>query len=99
MEKNKPHHSRDTIKSLIKEGKASVTLTALRDSMPLGIDRACILEIACSLTSKDFYKSITSYSDPQCWQDVYHPKTKNGLIIYMKLTITDGVLILSFKEK
>lgn len=99
MEKNKPHHSRATIKKLIEEGKASITSTALQDSMALGIDRACILEMVCSLTAKDFYKSMTSYSDPQSWQDVYHPRTENGLTIYMKLTILGGVLVLSFKEK
>lgn len=99
MEKNKPHHSRDTIKKLIEAGNVSVTATAIKDSMILGIDRDCMLKTVCMLTAKDFYKSITSYSDPQCWQDVYHSRIKNELIIYIKLTITDGVLVLSFKEK
>jgi len=99
MEKNKPHHSRDEIKRLIGEGKASVTMTAIRDGFALGMDRDCILEMACSLTSEDFYKSMTSNSDHRSWQDVYHPTTPEGLVIYLKLTITDGVLILSFKEK
>jgi motility quorum-sensing regulator/GCU-specific mRNA interferase toxin len=31
------------------------------------------------------------------WQDVYNPATPVGKI-YLKLTIADGVVILSFKE-
>ncbi len=99
MEKRKPHHSRATIKKLIAEGKVCITLTALSDAQALGIDRETILKTACSLTQKTFYKSMTSYSNPHSWQDVYHPLLENGIQLYMKLTITDGVLILSCKEK
>ncbi|MDF6809555.1 type II toxin-antitoxin system MqsR family toxin [Escherichia coli] len=31
------------------------------------------------------------------WQDVYHAKAQ-GQDVYLKLTVVDGVLIVSFKE-
>jgi motility quorum-sensing regulator/GCU-specific mRNA interferase toxin len=46
---------------------------------------------------KDFYKSMTTYADHRIWQDVYHPQTSAGSI-YLKLTVTEEVLIVSFKE-
>ena len=50
-----------------------------------------------SLTVTDFYKSMTTYGDHTIWQDVYRPKTKAGEV-YLKLTVIDDVLIVSFKE-
>lgn len=46
---------------------------------------------------KDFYKSMTTHADHRVWQDVYHPITKAGAV-YLKLTVIDDVLIVSFKE-
>jgi motility quorum-sensing regulator/GCU-specific mRNA interferase toxin len=56
-----------------------------------------ILATALALTREVFYKSMTSYTDHRSWQDVYHPETTAGKV-YLKLTIKDGVVILSFKE-
>jgi motility quorum-sensing regulator/GCU-specific mRNA interferase toxin len=39
---------------------------------------------------------MTSYSDYQVWQDVYRPVTPVGEV-YLKLTVIDDVLIVSFK--
>ncbi len=50
-----------------------------------------------ALTVKDFYKSMTSYNDHTQWQDVYRPSV-DGIKLYVKLSVQDGVLILSFKE-
>lgn len=49
-------------------------------------------------TSTDFYKSMTTYADHRIWQDVYHAKTANSADAYLKLTVIDDVLIVSFKE-
>jgi len=49
------------------------------------------------LTPKDFYKSMTTYADHRIWQDVYRPTTIAG-DVYLKLTVIDDVLIVSFKE-
>lgn len=50
-----------------------------------------------ALTQADFYKSMTTHSDHRIWQDVYRTQTQVGEI-YLKLTVIDEVLIVSFKE-
>jgi motility quorum-sensing regulator/GCU-specific mRNA interferase toxin len=56
-----------------------------------------MVAVVASLTMKDFYKSMTTYADHTIWQDVYRPKTSAG-DVYLKLTVIDDVLIVSFKE-
>ena len=56
-----------------------------------------MLAVIMSLTPADFYKSMTTHADHKVWQDVYHPTTSVG-DVYLKLTIIDDVLIVSFKE-
>lgn len=56
----------------------------------------CILVIL-ALTNADFHKSMTTHADHRVWQDVYRPSTPMGEI-YLKLTMIDDVLIVSFKE-
>ena len=48
-------------------------------------------------TPTDFYKSMTTYADHTIWQDVYRPTTAAG-DLYLKLTVIDDLLIVSFKE-
>lgn len=46
------------------------------------------------------YQSIkkrTTHADHTVWQDVYRPRTRAG-DVYLKLTVIDDVLIVSFKE-
>ena len=50
-----------------------------------------------TLTMADFYKSMTTHVDHRIWQDVYRPITPMGEV-YLKLTVIDEVLIVSFKE-
>jgi motility quorum-sensing regulator / GCU-specific mRNA interferase toxin len=50
-----------------------------------------------ALTATDFYKSMTTYANHQIWQDVYRPCTEAGEV-YLKLTVIEDVLIVSFKE-
>jgi motility quorum-sensing regulator/GCU-specific mRNA interferase toxin len=49
-----------------------------------------------TLTPADFYKSMTTYRDAAVWQDVYRPKIGPD-DAYVKLTIMDDVVIVSFK--
>lgn len=56
-----------------------------------------IVGVIAALTPRDFYKSMTTHADHRIWQDVYRPKTTAG-DVYLKLTVIDDVLILSFKE-
>ena len=54
-------------------------------------------EVAMALAPGDFYKSMTTHADHRIWQDVYRPMTAAGRV-YLKLTVIDDVLIVSFKE-
>lgn len=66
--------------------------------LTIGInDLAGMCAIVLALTSIDFYKSMTTHADHRVWQDVYHARTGNGEV-YLKLTVIDDVLIVSFKE-
>ncbi len=56
-----------------------------------------MLNVVMALTPADFYKSMTTHADHTVWQDVYRPRTPAG-DVYLKLTVIDDVLIVSFKE-
>ncbi len=55
-----------------------------------------MVSVVKALKMADFYKSMTTHSDPKIWQDVYRTKIEAG-DIYLKLTVIDDVLIVSFK--
>ena len=55
------------------------------------------LSVIMALTSRDFHKSMTAHADHRIWQDVYRAMTEVGEV-YLKLTVVDEVLIVSFKE-
>lgn len=63
----------------------------------LGMTFSDMVEVVRKLTPADFYKSMTTYADHAVWQDVYRPITLAGSV-YLKLTVIDDVLIVSFKE-
>lgn len=55
-----------------------------------------------ALRATDFYKSMTTHADHRIWQDVYRPRVnlQGGVLdLYIKLTVVDDVLIVSFKEQ
>jgi motility quorum-sensing regulator/GCU-specific mRNA interferase toxin len=99
MEKGTPHCKLTTVKALIESGKVNATASAFNGARELGInDLAGMCAVVMSLTSGDFYKSMTTHGDHRIWQDVYHAKTDNSPDVYLKLTVIDDVLIVSFKE-
>lgn len=63
----------------------------------MGFDFEGIVDVVMTLKPSDFYKSMTTHGDHRVWQDVYRPVTKAGKV-YLKLTVIDDVLIVSFKE-
>ena len=63
----------------------------------MGFNFEEIVAFIMALTPKDFYKSMTTHADHQIWQDVYRPATDAGEV-YLKLTVIDDVLIVSFEE-
>jgi motility quorum-sensing regulator/GCU-specific mRNA interferase toxin len=99
MEKGTPHCKLPVVKALVEAGKVKATATAYNGALELGIndlDGMCAIVLA--LTPADFYKSMTTHADHRVWQDVYHAKTASGDEVYLKLTVIDDVLIVSFKE-
>ncbi|TYG35112.1 type II toxin-antitoxin system MqsR family toxin [Lonepinella koalarum] len=97
MEKRTPHCKLEKVKALIAEGKYTQTQSALIGAAQMGIDHRTMIEIVNNLTPADFYKSMTTYANHTVWQDVYRPSTEYGNV-YLKLTVIDEVLIVSFKE-
>ncbi|WP_339488820.1 type II toxin-antitoxin system MqsR family toxin [Pseudomonas sp. EL_65y_Pfl2_R95] len=97
MEKGTPHCKLAVVKALIKAGKVRTTHSARIGASELGLEFCDMLEVLMALTTADFYKSMTTQADHRIWQDVYRPSTEVGAL-YLKLTVIDDVLILSFKE-
>lgn len=97
MEKRTPHCRLTVVKALAAAGKARATFTALAGGAALGLDFEGMVGIVMALTPQDFHKSMTTHAAHRIWQDVYRPVTAVGGI-YLKLTVIDDVLIVSFKE-
>jgi motility quorum-sensing regulator/GCU-specific mRNA interferase toxin len=99
MEKRSPHCRLPVIKALVEAGKVKATASAYNGARELGVnDLTGICAVVLALTPTDFYKSMTTHADHRVWQDVYHAKTACGDEVYLKLTVIDDVLIVSFKE-
>ena len=97
MEKRTPHCPLSVVKTLIDAGKVRTTQSARSGAAALDLDYRGMLAVIQALTPGDFYKSMTTQADHRLWQDVYRPTTEVG-DIYLKLTVIDDVLIVSFKE-
>lgn len=97
MEKSTPHSKLIVVKALVTAGKVRATRSARDGATALGLELSDMLAVVMALTSADFYKSMTTHADHTVWQDVYRPCTKAG-DVYLKLTVIDDVLIVSFKE-
>ena len=60
-----------------------------------GLELSGMLAVVMTLRPTDFYKSMTTHADHTVWQDMYRPSTHAG-DVYLKLTVIDDVLIVSF---
>ncbi len=98
MEKGTPHCKLTAVKALVEVGKVRTTYSAELGAAQLGLKNSDIVAVVMSLTPSCFYKSMTTHADHRVWQDVYHAKTTGGDGVYLKLTVIDDVLIVSFKE-
>ena len=85
------------VRALIEQERVRATITALSGAAAIGLDFDGILDVVRALTIGDFHKSMTTHTDHRAWQDVYRPLTSAG-DVYLKLTVIDDVLIVSFKE-
>ena len=97
MEKHTPHCRLSIVKVLVHDRRVRATVSALAGGAALGFDFEGILGIVAALTLADFHKSMTTHVDHRVWQDVYRPMTPAGQV-YVKLTVIDDLLIVSFKE-
>jgi motility quorum-sensing regulator/GCU-specific mRNA interferase toxin len=97
MEKRTPHCKLAVVKTMVAAGKVRTTVSALAGGAALGFGFEEIIGVVAALTPTDFYKSMTTHADHRVWQDVYRPKTLAG-DVYLKLTVLDDVLIVSFKQ-
>lgn len=63
----------------------------------MGIDFQGMLAVISALQASDFYKSMTTHANHTIWQDVYRTSSPLGEV-YLKLTVVDDLLVVSFKE-
>lgn len=98
MEKRRPHCKLPLVKALVESGKVRLTTSAVFGARQPGFTEREALDVVMSLTDLDFHKSMTTHADHTIWQDVYRPLTVRG-DVYLKLTVIDEVLIVSFKER
>lgn len=97
MEKSILRCKLTVVKALVEAGKVRATRSDRIGTTALGLDLSDMLGVVMALKSSDFYKSMTTHADHTVWQDVYRPSTQSG-DVYLKLTVIDDVLIVSFKE-
>ena len=97
MDKPTPHCKLTVVKALVEASKVRATRSARIGATALGLEFSDMLAVVMALTPVDFYKSMTTHADHTIWQDVYRPSTQVG-DVYLKLTVIDDVLIVSFKE-
>lgn len=101
MEKRKPTYDLDVIKATFGSADTlAITISALRDAIGLGFDRANVVEVIGTMTRKMFVKSMTTFADHRVWQDVYHVPARD-LILYMKFQadVVTEFTVVAFKEK
>ena len=97
MEKRTPHCNLAVVKALVAAGKVRATFFGAGGRSGFGIRVRRDRRRHRGAHAKDFYKSMTTHADHRIWQDVYRPKTPAS-DVYLKLTVIDDVLIVSFKE-
>lgn len=61
MEKRKPHCPLPVVQALANEGKVRATMSAVAGANALGFDFDEMVSVVVALTSKDFYKSMTTH--------------------------------------
>ncbi len=102
MEKQTPHCKLSSVFELIDAELVRATLTAQQGAAALELDFDAVLAVVKALTTADFYKSMTTHADHRVRQDVYRPRATTPVgetDLYIKLTVIDDVLIVSFKEQ
>ncbi len=98
MEKRVPHCPLSVVKALVEAGQVRATASAFQGARGVGVfDLAGMCAVVMALSPAHFRKSMTTHADHRVWQDVYHARTDQAEV-YLKLTVIEDVLIVSFKE-
>ena len=103
MEKQTRSHDLESIKQTFCSRASlggKITNSAFKAAQELGLTSEDVIAVIQSLTSRQFYKSMTSYADHRVWQDVYHVQYE-GSDLYLKFTVQPNgeFLLISCKEK
>ncbi|GAK58811.1 hypothetical protein U27_05786 [Candidatus Vecturithrix granuli] len=100
MEKRRCTYELEEIKAAFQtEDDLRMTRTARQCTVELEIGLEDVVKIIQTLTTQNFYKSMTTYADAHVWQDVYHAQF-GQLRLYIKFMKDDeGHLIISFKQR
>jgi motility quorum-sensing regulator / GCU-specific mRNA interferase toxin len=101
MEKQTPHCKLSRVFELVNAELVRTTFAAQQGAAALDMSFDDMLAVVLAPRSSDFYKSMTTHADHRIWQDVYRPRATTPLgatDLYIKLTVIDDVLIVSFKE-
>ena len=82
MEKRKPHYDLAAVKLAVQQrGADAFTATALVGAQAMGLDSASAIGVVCAITQANFYRSMTTHTSSQVWQDVYHCVTPSGKVV------------------
>lgn len=99
MEKKVPHYKLLLIQMEVRQKCADAfTRTALEGGREMGLSVEQMVTAVCGLTSRQFFKSMTTLADHTIWQDVYHAPTPAGAA-YVKFTLRQGTVVIQFKRK
>ena len=99
MEKRRPHYDLKAIQAQMNcIERVNLTITARHGAKALGMRLGDVLSVVQRLSTRNFYKAMTVYSDSKSWQDVYHAEWK-GKALYVKVQKHDDFFIVSFKER
>lgn len=99
MEKKVPHYKLVLVQAEVRQrGVDAFTRAALDGGRDMGLNFEQMVATVCALSSKQFFKSMTTFADHTIWQDVYHATTPVG-VAYVKLTMRDGAVVIQFKRK
>jgi motility quorum-sensing regulator/GCU-specific mRNA interferase toxin len=98
MEKGTAHYKLARVRELLVSGRMRMTRAAYASASGMGLNSHVVRKLLLELGPHDFYKSMTTYGDHRVWQDVYTPVTLHGAL-YVKLTVIEDVLVVSFKYR
>ncbi|MHB8253090.1 MAG: type II toxin-antitoxin system MqsR family toxin [Acidiferrobacter sp.] len=82
---------------MAKLGMGAFTASALQGMSLMGLSPAEGLAVVLGLQSGWLLKSMTTYADSRVWQDVCHATCPNGKIVYIKITLRPGAVVIQFK--